>query len=119
MPVRMTGIFFGFFTTTIVWKGQRGGKAVFRDGAEASGYAAVFTEVTRFTDKKELAPTIVNKLIQRIEVHKPEKGAPAESVKADIYFTAVGLIRLPDEREIRKTAEQMRSTPQAFRQIPA
>jgi len=52
-------------------------------------------------------------------VHKPEKGAPAESVKADIYFTAVGLIRLPDEREIRKTAEQMRSTPQAFRQIPA
>ncbi len=51
---------------------------------------------------KELTPTIVNKLIRRIEVHNPEKKHAHKSVKVDIYFTAVGLVSLPDEQEIRK-----------------
>ena len=55
-----------------------------------------------FTDMNELTPTIVNKLIRRIEVHNPEKKHARKSVKVDIYFTAVELVNLPDEQEIRK-----------------
>lgn len=72
-----------------------------------------------FTDMKELTPTIVNKLIRRIEVHNPEKKYAHKSVKVDIYFTAVGLVSLPDEQEIRKMMEQMRSTSQLPKQLTA
>ena len=72
-----------------------------------------------FTDMKELTPTIVNKLIPRIEVHNPEKKHARKSVKVDIYFTAVGLVSLPGEQETRKITEQIRSTPQPFKQLTA
>lgn len=44
-----------------------------------------------FTDMRELTPTIVNKLIQRIEVHNPEKKYAQKSVKVAIYFTSSGI----------------------------
>lgn len=72
-----------------------------------------------FTDMNELTPTIVNKLIRRIEVHNPEKKHARKSVKIDIYFTAVGLVSLPDEQEIRKMMEQIRSTSQIPKQLTA
>ncbi len=72
-----------------------------------------------FTDMKELTPTIVNKLIRRIEVHNPEKKHAHKSVKVDIYFTAVGLVSLPDEQEIRKMMEQIRSASQLPKQLTA
>ena len=72
-----------------------------------------------FTDMNELTPTIVNKLIRRIEVHNPEKKHAHKSVKVDIYFTAVGLVSLPDEQEIRRIMEQMRSTSQLPKQLTA
>ena len=72
-----------------------------------------------FTDMKELMPTIVNKLIRRIEVHNPEKKHARKSVKVDIYFTAVGLVSLPDEQEIREMMEQIRSTSQLPKQLTA
>ena len=72
-----------------------------------------------FTDMKELMPTIVNKLIRRIEVHNPEKKHARKSVKVDIYFTAVGLVSLPDEQEIRRMMEQMRSASQIPKQLTA
>ena len=72
-----------------------------------------------FTDMKELTPTIVNKLIRRIEVHNPEKKHARKAVKVDIYFTAVGLVSLPDEQEIRKMMEQMRSASQIPKQLTA
>ena len=72
-----------------------------------------------FTDMKKLTPSIVNKLIQRIEVHNPEKKHAKKSVKVDIYFTAVGLVSLPDEQEIQKMTEQIRSTLQPLKQLTA
>lgn len=72
-----------------------------------------------FTDMNELTPTIVNKLIRRIEVHNPEKKHAHKSVKVDIYFTAVGLVSLPDEQEIRRIMEQIRSTSQIPKQLTA
>lgn len=72
-----------------------------------------------FTDMNELTPTIVNKLIRRIEVHNPEKKHAHKSVKVDIYFTVVGLVSLPDEQEIRRMMEQMRSASQLPKQLTA
>ena len=70
------------------------------------------------TELKELTPTIVNSLIQRIEVHKSEKPHKHNRVKVDIYFTAVGLIDLPTEQEIVQIMEEMRRSPQNVR-LPA
>ena len=67
------------------------------------------------TELKELTPTIVNSLIQRIEVHKSEKPHKHNRVKVDIYFTAVGLIDLPTEQEIVQIMEEMRRNPQNVR----
>ncbi|MBE7021597.1 MAG: DUF4368 domain-containing protein, partial [Ruminococcaceae bacterium] len=39
-------------------------------------------------------------LIQRIEVHSNDKYDGHCHVKVDIYFTAVGMIDIPDEKEI-------------------
>ena len=72
-----------------------------------------------FTDMNELTPTIVNKLIRGIDVHNPEKKHARKSVKVDIYFTAVGLVSLPDEQEIRRIMEQIRSTSQLPKQLTA
>ena len=72
-----------------------------------------------FTDMKELTPTIINKLIRRIEVHNPEKKHARKSVKVDIYFTAVGLVSLPDEQEIRKMMEQIRNASLLPKQLTA
>ena len=71
----------------------------------------VFLETIRkCTDIKELTPALVNKLIQRIEVHKIEKVDGRKRVKLDIYFTAVGLIDIPDERELLEMMEEIRKT---------
>ena len=53
-----------------------------------------------FTDMNELTPAIVNKLIQRIEIHKKEKKHSHNNVKVDIYFTAVGLVDIPTEQQL-------------------
>ena len=59
---------------------------------------------------KELTPALVNRLIQRIEVHKSEKVNGRKQVKLDIYFTAVGLIDIPDENEIREMIEEIQKS---------
>lgn len=66
---------------------------------------------------KELTPEIVNKLIQRIEIHNPEKKHSRKSVKVDIYFTAVGLI--PTEQEIEKIMEQYKKDSQILKRLIA
>ena len=52
------------------------------------------------TDFKELTPTIVNSLIQRIEVHNNDKSSGHCYIKVDIYSAAVGMIEIPDKKEI-------------------
>lgn len=71
----------------------------------------VFLEMIRkCSDLKELTPTIVNTLIKRIEVHdstKDENGR--KHVPIDIYFTAVGIINIPTENEIKQAMEEILS----------
>lgn len=67
------------------------------------------------TDIKELTPTLVNSLIERIEVHNNDKSSGHCYVKVDIYFTAVGMFKVPTEDEIVAMMEEIRKNPQDYR----
>ena len=71
-------------------------------------------ELRKFTDMKELTPTIVNKLIQRIEVHEKDKKHSRENVKVDIYFTAVGLVDIPTEKQMIEIMEKLKRQNEAI-----
>lgn len=71
----------------------------------------IFLETIRkCTDIEKLTPEIVNRLIRRIEVHKSEKVDGRKRVKLDVYFTAVGLIDIPDEKELLEIMEEIRKS---------
>ena len=63
------------------------------------------------TDLKELTPAIVNTLIKRIEVHNSIVVDGVKRVPIDIHFTAVGLISLPDEKELFELIEEIKANP--------
>lgn len=67
------------------------------------------------TDFRELTPTIVNSLIQRIEVHNNDKYDGHCHVKVDIYFTAVGIIDISDEKEILDIINKIQENPQMYK----
>ena len=75
----------------------------------------VLRTLREITDVKELTPTLVNSLIERIEVHNNDKYDGHCHVKVDIYFTAVGMIDIPTEKEIRAMMEEIRENPQSFK----
>ena len=69
----------------------------------------IFLETIRkCTDIEELTPRIVNRLIRRIEVHKSAKVDGRKRVQLDVYFTAVGLINIPDEKQLLEMIEEIR-----------
>ena len=63
------------------------------------------------TDLKELTPAIVNTLIKRIEVHNSIMVDGVKRVPIDIHFTAVGLISLPNEKELLELIEEIKANP--------
>lgn len=68
-----------------------------------------------FTEVKQLTLEMVDTLIQRIEVHSKEKVNGRNRVKVDIYFTAVGMVSIPTETEIKAAMEEIqRSRKQAI-----
>ena len=75
----------------------------------------VLRTLREMTDIKELTPTLVNSLIERIEVHNSDKSDGHSHVKVDIYFTAVGMIDIPTEKEILATMKEIRNNPQDFK----
>ena len=75
----------------------------------------VLRTLREMTDIKELTPTLVNSLIERIEVHNSDKSSGHSYVKVDIYFTAVGMIDIPTEKEILATMEEIQNNPQDFK----
>lgn len=75
----------------------------------------VLRTLREMTDIQELTPTLVNSLIERIEVHNNDKYDGHCHVKVDIYFTAVGMIDIPTEKEILAMMEEIRKKPQSFK----
>ena len=67
------------------------------------------------TSFDELTPTLVNSLIRRIEVHNNDKSSGHCCVKVDIYFTAIGLIDIPTEDEIKSLMAKIKANPQEYR----
>ena len=68
--------FFWLFQDYDCLKRSKRRKRSFPRWSRSRRICGCFTEVARFTDKKELAPATVNKLLQRIEAHNPEKALP-------------------------------------------
>ena len=66
----------------------------------------LYQGLMEFSEIKELTPIVVNKLIERIEIHNNEKKHSHNNVKVDIYFTAVGLFDIPTEQQIIDTIER-------------
>ncbi len=69
------------------------------------------------TDVKELTPALVNSLIERIEVHSNDKYDGHCHVKVDIYFTVVGMMNVPDEKEIQAMMEEMKNNPKSLKLV--
>lgn len=67
------------------------------------------------TSFEELTPTLVNSMIRRIEVHNNDKSSGHCYVKVDIYFTAIGLIDIPTEDEIKSLMAKIKANPQEYR----
>ena len=65
--------------------------------------------IKKCTDLKELNPAIVNTLIKKIYVHNAEKVDGRKKVKIDIEFVAVGLISIPDEKELLSLMDEIRN----------
>jgi len=50
------------------------------------------TQVRKHTCVSELTPTMLNELVERIEIHAPEKATGKRCQDVDIYFNHIGLI---------------------------
>ena len=74
---------------------------------------AFLETIRQCTDIKELTPAIVNSLIRRIEVHNSEKIDGRKQVRLDVYFTAVGLIDIPGEKELIEMMREIQSAKSA------
>ena len=62
-----------------------------------------------YTDITELNRDLVNRLIQRIEVHNNDKSSGHCHVQVDIYFTGAGLVDIPTEQEILRLMNEIRN----------
>ena len=82
---------------------------------KATDLRLLLRTLREMTEINELTPTLVNSLIERIEVHNNDKSSGHCCVKVDIYFAAVGMIDIPTENEILATMEEIRENPQNFR----
>lgn len=82
---------------------------------KATDLRLLLRTLREMTEINELTPTLVNSLIERIEVHNNDKSSGHCYVKVDIYFTAVGMIDIPTEHKILAMMEEIQTNPQDFR----
>ena len=92
-------------------------KSLERTDQKAEDLRLLLKTLRELTDVNELTPTIVNSLIDRIEVHNNDKSGGHCYVKVDIYFSAVGMIDIPTAEEIRAMIEEIKKDPQQSRYV--
>ena len=88
-------------------KAEQALKTMEQDKVDLRAFLETIRQCTEIT---ELTSAVVNRLIQRIEVHKSEKIDGRKRVRLDVYFTAVGLINIPDEKELFEMMQEIQST---------
>lgn len=86
-------------------------------GQKVTDLRLLLRTLREITEIKELTPTLVNTLIERIEVHNNDKSSGHCYVKVDVYFTAVGMIDIPTKQELLAILNEVRQNPQEFRFI--
>lgn len=86
-----------------------------RDEQKVIDLRLLVRSLREYTDMRELTPTLVNSIIDRIEVHNNDKSSGHCYVKVDIYFTAVGMIDIPSAEQMRTLKEEMDKSPQKCR----
>ncbi len=96
---------------------EQGRKSLEEASQKVTDLRLLLKTLREITEIKELTPTLVNSLIERIEVHNNYKSSDHCYVKVDVYFTAVGMIDIPTEQEILAIMEEMQKKPQQFRFI--
>ena len=68
---------------------------------------AFIDKVKKYTEIKELAPEIVNELIDKIYVYQQTKLNGKKYQQIDIYYTGVGIIGIPlNEYELENAFQQ-------------
>lgn len=87
---------------------EENGKALIELQKQTVDMKMLYQGLMEFTEMKQLTPTVVNKLIERIEIHNNEKKHSHNNVKVDIYFTAVGLFDIPTEQQLINTMERVK-----------
>ncbi len=55
--------------------------------------------VKKYTEIKELTPTILNEFVGKIIVHAPDKSTGKRVQQVEISYNCVGVIELPDTNE--------------------
>ena len=78
---------------------------------ERTDLHALLKGLREFTEVRELTPELINTLIRRIEIHNSDRSTGHVRVKVDIFFTAVGMIDLPTEEELKVLMEEMQNAP--------
>lgn len=68
----------------------------------------LYQGLMEFTEMKKLNPTIINKLIERIEIHNNEQKHSHNNDKVKIYFTAVSLLDIPTEQQLIDATERVK-----------
>ena len=79
---------------------------------EATDLKEFLSAIRKCTDIAELTPTLVNTLIKKIEIFNSVVGADGKKhVPIKIYFRCVGIINVPDEKDLIATMEEIRNGP--------
>lgn len=88
-------------------------EAAVQTAKEESVDLKVFLDAIReCTDINELTPTLVNTLIKKIEVFNSVKGTDEKKhVPIAVHFRAVGIITIPDEKELIEAMNEMSKSP--------
>lgn len=73
--------------------------------------------VREITEVKELTSGLIHSFIECIEVHNNDKYDDHCHVKVDIYFSVIGMMDIPDEKEIRAMMEEIKKNPQKYRYV--
>ena len=69
------------------------------------------------TPSSKLTSGLVHSLIERIEVHNNDKYDGHCHVKVDIYFSVIGMMDIPDEKEIQAMMDEVQKNPQKYRYV--
>lgn len=73
--------------------------------------------IREITEVKELTSGLVHSLIERIEVHNNDKYDGHCHVKVDIYLSVIGMMDIPDEKEIQTMMDEVQKNPQKYRYV--